>query len=381
MKKKFLIVSTVPTTLNFFGGQINFLNKTFDVELVSSPDDMLYGIAEREGVNAHAVKMVREISLLKDLKSLFQLIVLFKKLKPHIVHGNTPKGGLLSMTASWVARVPRRIYYVHGLRYEGDIGFKRKILKNIERLSCYLATDIISVSHGVKENMAKDSITSKTPHIIGNGSANGINPNKFSRENIEHEGLKEKYNISETDLLFGYVGRLVGDKGINELITVFSELNKTYSHIKLLLVGWYEELLDPLKVHIKQEIISNNNIIAVGGQDDVRPFLNIMDVFVFPSYREGFGVSIMEAAAMDLPVICSNISGCNEIIMEGYNGKLVTAKSKAELSNAMELFINNPEKITEMKGVTRSYVLKKYNQETVWKEALKTYETISFPDK
>ncbi|MFD1162238.1 glycosyltransferase family 4 protein [Hwangdonia seohaensis] len=381
MKKKFLLVSTVSTTLNFFGGQINFLNKTFDVELVSSPDDMLYGIGEREGVNVHPVKMVREISLFKDLKSLFQLIVLFKKLKPHVVHGNTPKGGLLSMTASWVARVPHRIYYVHGLRYEGDTGLKRKILKNIERISCYLATDIISVSHGVKENMAKDNITNKTPHIIGNGSANGINPNEFSRENIEHDDLRKKYSISETDLLFGYVGRLVGDKGINELISVFSALNQTHKHIKILLVGWYEDLLDPLEDHIKQEIINNENIIAVGGQNDVRPFLNIMDVFVFPSYREGFGVSIMEAAAMDLPIICSNISGCNEIVLDGHNGKLVTPKSLTELTNTMEHFINNPDTITKMKAVTRSYVLEKYKQETVWKEALKTYSNICLPLK
>ena len=256
MKKKLLIVSTVSTTLNFFGGQIEFLNNEFDVELVSSPNDQLYGISQREGVKAHGVKMMREISLLKDLKSLFQLISLFKKVKPDIVHGNTPKGGLLSMVSSWVARVPHRVYYVHGLRYEGDFGIKRKILMNIERISCYLATNIISVSHGVKGNLAKDKITKKDILIIGNGSANGIDSIEYSRESIEDEGLRGKYNIADSDLLFGYVGRLVGDKGINELVTVFSELNKTHKHIKLLMVGWYEDLLDPLQEHIKKEIIN-----------------------------------------------------------------------------------------------------------------------------
>lgn len=377
MKKKLLIVSTIPTTLNFFRGQVNFLNKNFDVELVSSPSDKLYGIAEREGVKAHGITMMRQISVFKDLKSLYQLTVLFKKTKPLIVHGNTPKGGLLSMMASWLARVPNRIYFVHGLRYEGDTGIKRKILLNLERISCYLATNIITVSHGVKANMAKDKITNKIPLIIGNGSANGINSQEFSRENIEDDNLRKKYSIAEDDLLFGYVGRLVGDKGINELISVFIELNKTHKNIKVLMVGWYEDLLDPLEDHIKNEIINNRNIIAVGVQEDVRPFLNIMDVFVFPSYREGFGVSIMEAAAMDLPVICSNISGCNEIIKDGYNGKLVTPKSIAELSSAMAYFINNPDVIAKMKTVTRSYILEKYKQETVWEEALKTYIHIS----
>ncbi|MFH4965330.1 glycosyltransferase family 4 protein [Gaetbulibacter sp. M235] len=376
MKKKFIIVSTISTTLNFFNGQIAFLNRFFDVELVSSPDEVLYLVSEREGVKVHPIKMVREISLFKDLKGLLQLIKLFITLKPHVVHGNTPKGGLLSMTAAWITRVPHRIYFIHGLRYEGETGLKRKIILSLERISCFFATDLIAVSFGVKENILKNRISKKIPQVIGNGSANGINPDIYSRHSLTQENLRETYKISQNHLVFGFVGRLVSDKGINELVTVFIELNKTHPNIKLLLVGWYEDELDPLQEHIKQEIITNENIIAVGAQKNVLPFLNMVNVFVFPSYREGFGVSIMEAAAMELPVICSDISGCNEIIKDGYNGKLIQHKSTSALMKAMESFIKKPEQIKQMGEVTRDYILKKYNQKDVWKEALNTYQKV-----
>jgi glycosyltransferase involved in cell wall biosynthesis len=380
MKKKLFIVSTISKTLNFFNGQVRFLNKEFDIELVASPDYILDFVRDREGVKVHPIKMVREISIFKDLKSLFNLVSLFNREKPDAVHGNTPKGGLLSMTAAWFTRVPYRIYYVHGLRYEGDTGLKRNILMTLERVSCYFATHIIAVSFGIKENLLLNGITKKIPIIIGNGSANGIDPINFSKEGIENKGLRKKHGILESDLLFGYLGRLVGDKGINELISVFVQLNKKHKNIKLLLVGWYEDELDPLKEAVKNEIESNKNIIAVGAQVDVRPFLSIMDIFVFPSYREGFGVSIMEAATMGVPVICSNISGCNEIIKDGYNGKLITPKATSELYNAMDLFITNPDVLHQMKAVTRDYILEKYSQKFVWQEALKTYSEIIIHD-
>lgn len=376
LKEKFIIVTTISKTIDFFEGQIKFLNTVFDVELVSNPDDLLEFIGKREGVKVHGIKMVRNIAPLKDIISLYGLIRLFIKVKPHIVHGNTPKGGLLSMTAAWLANVPNRIYYVHGLRYEGDTGIKGWILFCLERLTCFFATDIVAVSFGIKDNLLENKITNKTPFVIGNGSANGINGEKFSKQNVHTENLREKYKISDNDLVFGFVGRLVGDKGINELVTVFKQLNVKYSHLKLLLVGPYEDDLDPLDIQTKNEIVTNDKIIAVGSQRDVKTFLNIMDIFVFPSYREGFGVSIMEAAAMGIPSICSDISGCNEIIEDGYNGTLINPKSTSELFEAMNLLINKPELVKKMKKVTRDYVLKKYSQEFVWEEALKTYNSI-----
>ncbi len=378
MKQKFLLVTTVPVTLNFFRGQVNFLNDFFDVALVSSAaDGLLKEIGTREKVGTHAVEMERDIAIIKDLKSLFQLVRLFKQQKPAIVHGNTPKGGLLSMIASWAARVPHRIYFVHGLRYEGNKGLKGKILLNFERLSCYLATDIVAVSHGIKKSMAANNITQKEIKIIANGSANGIIPDHFSKAALPNTNLRETYGIQKNSMVFGFVGRIVKDKGINELVTAFLKVHKKYAHTKLLLVGWYEENLDPLDPAILLEINNNPNIIAVGAQADVRPFLTLMDVFVFPSYREGFGVSIMEAAAMELPVISSNISGCNELIEDGYNGILVTPKSENSLKQTMIYVLEHPEELQKMGAVSRARILEKYNQKLVWEQALQTYGSIA----
>lgn len=376
MKKKFIILTTIPETFHFFKGQINFLNNVFDVELVSSPGDKLNMVGAAENVVVHPIKMERDISFLKDFISLIKLILLFKKLKPEIVHGNTPKGALLSMLASWFARVPVRIYYIHGLRFEGDTGIKRNILLFMERFTCLLATDIFTVSFGVKENILKNKMTKKEVQVVGNGSINGIDANFYCRENVMEGDLLATYKIPNNTLIFGFVGRLVGDKGINELVSVFKEINKKYTNTKLLLVGWTEDKLDPLQEITKQEIKTNENILAVGAQSDVRPFLKIMNVFVFPSYREGFGVSIMEAAAMNLPVISSDISGCNEIIEDGFNGILVPPKSIESLFNAMELFIKQPEKIMQMSQVTRDRIIKKYNQDYIWKEALVKYQDL-----
>lgn len=376
MKKKFIILTTIPETFHFFKGQISFLNNVFDVELVSSPGDKLKIVGKSEHVVVHPLKMERDISFLKDFISLIKLILLFKKLKPEIVHGNTPKGALLSMLASWIARVPIRIYYIHGLRFEGDTGIKRNILLFMERFTCLLATDIFTVSFGVKENILKNKMTKKEVQVVGNGSINGIDANFYCRENVMEGDLLATYKIPNNTLIFGFVGRLVGDKGINELVSAFKEINKKYTNTKLLLVGWTEDKLDPLQEITKQEIKTNENILAVGAQSDVRPFLKIMNVFVFPSYREGFGVSIMEAAAMNLPVISSNISGCNEIIIDGYNGILIPPKSTEALFNAMESFIKNPGQIEQMNKVSRNYIIKKYNQEQVWKEAIAKYQKI-----
>ncbi len=376
MRKKFIILTTIPETFHFFKGQISFLNKEFDVELVSSPGDKLKMVGRNEHVVVHPLKMERDISFLKDFISLIKLIFLFKKLKPVVVHGNTPKGGLLSMTASWFAKVPVRIYYIHGLRYEGDTGIKRMILVLIERFTCFMATDLFTVSFGVKEKLLKNGITDKEVHIVGNGSINGIDSNYYNRENVIGEDLLLKYQIPNNSLIFGFVGRLVGDKGINELVSVFKEINIKYANTKLLLVGWVEDKLDPLQESTKHEIKTNKNIIAVGAQSDVRPFLKIMDVFVFPSYREGFGMSIMEAAAMDLPVICTDISGCNEIITDGFNGTLIKPKSTSDLYNAMDLFINNPTLVKQMGNATRTNIIAKYEQEKIWKEALIKYQKI-----
>lgn len=374
IKRRFFIVTTVPSSLFFFKGQIGILKREFEVELVSSPGKNLAEICEIENVKGNEIKMKREIALFSDIVSLLRLFLLFLKRRPYIVHGNTPKGGFLSMLASSLAFVPKRIYCVHGLRYEGESGLKRNILTLMEKMSCYMATHVFAVSHGVKETLIEDGIYKKNIHVIWNGSINGINAEYFSPHQVED--IKTIHGIKETDFVFGFVGRIVKDKGINELIQAFYEINNINKHTKLLLVGGFEDSLDPVSDFSKEQIENNPHIIYVGLQKDVRPFLKAMDVFTFPSYREGFGISIMEAASMGVPAISSNISGCNEIINDGVNGKLIPPKSASHLKEAMEFFISNPTLKKNMSAVTRDIIIEKYEQRKLWEKISETYTSL-----
>jgi glycosyltransferase involved in cell wall biosynthesis len=376
-KKKLFIITTVPSSLIFFKGQIPLLRNEFDLTLISSPEEQLFKTANFNKVKSYGIVMKREISILQDFLSLFKLMVCFYQNKPDIVHGNTPKGSFLSMIASWVCRVPTRVYYVHGLRYQGSIGVKKKILIYMEKISCKLATDIFAVSTGVKEVMYEDGITKKKINIIWNGSINGINSDFFNPDIIEIIDLKEQYSIEKDDFVFGFVGRIVADKGINELVWAFKNLNEFYPDIKLLLVGVFEHSLDPLLPEIKVEIEQNKNIIVVGFQEDVRPFYKLMNLFVFPSFREGFGISLMEAAAMNIPSISSDIIGCNEIIEHNMNGFLIPSKNKEALLEKMKFSIENKDKINVMSTLTRDIILSKFEQKQLWRKTMDIYKQIS----
>ncbi len=375
MKKKFLIITTIPVSLFFFRGQVGKLKSVYDVEVVSGSGSVFQRFCDLEDVKGHPVEMSREISIVNDIKSLFKLIRLFRKLRPEIIHGNTPKGGNLSMIAGWITRVPHRIYCIHGLRYQGSAGLKRVLLKTMERISCRFATDVLTVSFGVKELLKTENICKKEVKVIWNGSVNGIDTEYFSADVVDDTEIRNKFDLNSNHIIFGFVGRLVKDKGINELIEAFVEINNKHPHTRLLLVGDYEES-NPVTEKTKTEISTNENIIFGGWQKDIRPFLKIMNIFTFPSYREGFGISLMEAAAMDVPAISSNITGCNEIIKDGFNGKLISSKSVKNLKNAMEDFVVTPQLIKKMSSVSRKYVVEKYEQKQLWEKALETYKNI-----
>lgn len=375
MKKKFLIITTVPMSLFFFKGQVGKLKSAFDIGAIASPGDGFQRFCDLENVQGHPIKMHREISIINDVKALFKLIRLFKKIKPEIIHGNTPKGGNLSMVAGWIVGVPHRIYCIHGLRYQGATGFKKALLKNMERISCSLATDVMSVSFGVKELLKKENVYKGDVNVIWNGSVNGIDTQRFLPDDVDASNLKIKYQLDDSHIVFGFVGRLVKDKGVNELIEAFVKIHDEHPQTRLLLVGNYEKS-NPITVATKKMIETHPNIIFGGWQKDIRPYLKIMDIFTFPSYREGFGISLMEAAAMNVPAISSNITGCNEIIKDGYNGRLISSKSAKELKNAMEEFVLNPQLIKQMSRVSRQYVIDKYEQKQLWDKALTAYKKI-----
>lgn len=377
MKKKFLIITTVSDSLPFFKGQINVLKERFDVELVSAPGKYLDAMCTMHTVKGHEVSMKREISIINDFWSLLKLIVLFFKIKPFIVHGNTPKASLLSMIAAWVARVPKRIYYVHGLRYYGEVGKKKQLLMFLEKASCYFATHVIAASRGVKDGLKEDNLCKKDILLIWNGSINGIDLSYFDPTKTDAITVRNAYGINEEDFVYGFVGRLVGDKGINELVAAFKEINLKNNKVKLLLVGSYENSLDPLEEQTLEQINKNPNIITTGFQIDVRPFFMAMNIFTFPSYREGLCLVLMEAGAMNVPSISSNIVGCKEVIGDGINGILIESRNAKDLEEKMQLCLNEPNKIKEMALLSRDFIKNKFEQKELWQKSLKVYVGIA----
>ncbi|MEG2161658.1 MAG: glycosyltransferase family 4 protein, partial [Chryseobacterium sp.] len=329
MKKiKNFRISTVPVSLNILlKGQLKFLSNHFAVTAISGAGKDLDEVVEREGVKTYAIEIQRNISPFKDIVSLIQLYFYFKKEKPLIVHSITPKAGLLSMIAAKFADVPIRMHTFTGLIFPSKSGLLQKILIKMDQLLCWSATNIYPEGNGVKNDLINYKITSKPLNILANGNVNGIDLEYFALNAISNEQqsqLKKELHIQEKDFIFIFVGRLVSDKGINELIQAFSKLKIQNS--KLLLVGPLESDLDPLRYEILKEIETNPNIISVGFQKDVRPYFAISDCLVFPSYREGFPNVVMQAGAMGLPSIVSNINGCNEIIIEGENGTIIPVK-------------------------------------------------------
>lgn len=248
----------------------------------------------------------------------------------------TPKAGLLSMLAAKMARVPIRLHTFTGLIFPTRTGLMQKLLIRMDQLLCWAATNIYPEGNGVKQDLIDYKITSKPLKVIANGNVNGIDLNHFDSTVITDEKkrvLRESLNIGEDDFVFIFVGRMVGDKGINELVSAFTQMECQKS--KLLLVGSYESELDPLLPEALREIDNNPNIIATGFQSDVRPYFAISDALAFPSYREGFPNVVMQAGAMGLPSIVTDINGCNEIIEEGTNGIIIPPKDVIALKNAM----------------------------------------------
>ena len=377
MKDILYIITTVPESLSFFSGQVQILKRQFDVEFVSSSGKFLAELANAEKVVSHVVDMERDISIVKDLKSLFEMTRLFSKTKPRFIHGNTPKAGLISMISGWLTRVPKRIYYIHGLRYQGATGLKKLLLMAMEKVSCRLATHVFAVSQGIKDSVYNDNITNKPVKLIGFGSINGIDEDYFSNNNRSIPTINSRNRIAETDFVYGFVGRLVADKGINELVSAFLAINSNFENTRLVLVGPYEAHLSPLDSQTQNAIEQHPNIIRYDVQSDVRPFYKLMDIFVFPSYREGFGVSLIEALSMEVPVICSDISGCDEIIKDNETGILVPKSSIDGLAEAMISLMGNKKKRLKLAKKGRSEVIRKYRQTHVWEDTLAMYQSLN----
>lgn len=388
--KKLFRISTIPLSLNILlKGQLRYLNKFYDVTAISGSGDDLNEVREREGVKTEAIEMAREISLLKDLVALFQLYRYFKREKPDIVHSITPKAGLLSMIAARLAGVPVRMHTFTGLIFPYKNGFLKMLLIQMDRLLANSATHIYPEGKGVKEDLERDRISRKPLKILAHGNVNGIDTSYFDPDQIaanEQEQLRLQLGLAEDDFVFIFVGRLVRDKGINELVAAFKNLQSIQTQhpassihhpvSKLLLVGPLEQELDPLESETLAEIETNPHIISVGFQAEVRPFFALSNALVFPSYREGFPNVVLQSLAMNLPAIVTDINGCNEIITPGGNGLLIPVKDTKALQSAMSLIWTDTELYQRLKNNTRKSIFL-YEQKAVWEALVAEYRLVT----
>ena len=367
--KKLIRVTTADISLDLLlKGQLRYLNDYFEVVGVAADTGVLEKVAEREGIRTVAIPMHREISLRSDWQCLWHLVRLFRKERPDIVHANTPKGSLLSMIAAKIAKVPHRIYLVTGLRYQGATGPFRWMLKTMERISCFCATKVIPEGNGVKAILQNDHITRKPMTLVHNGNINGIDTAYFSPEQV---------SAQHADIFtFIFIGRIVGDKGMNELAEAIQRLHSDGMVFKVILVGNFETELDPLQGDNDTFLRTAKEVEFVGYQQDVRPYLAQADALVFPSYREGFPNVVLQAGSMGLASIVTNISGCNEIIKDGLNGRIIQPRNTQALYHTMRYFIEHPAEVRRMAGNARSMVQERFEQKDVWRCLLEVYQQL-----
>ena len=403
--KKIIRVTTHDISLNgLLEGQLKFLSQYYDVVGVAKDTGGLDLVRQREGVRCIDVPMEREIAIGKDIKALGILYRLFKKEKPWMVHANTPKGSLLSMVAAWAAGVPRRVYLVTGLRYQGAHGLFRFILKTMERITCAFATNVIPEGQGVLHSLQADHITSKPLKVIHFGNINGKDTRHLSRRQTVADLTSKEYDkvtdedilqfrtkfrsdlgFKDDDFVFIFIGRIINDKGMVELSHAMKELSKKHPNVKLLLVGTMEKG-DAIPGDVHDYFLSDSHVKYVGSQMDVRPYLMAADALVFPSYREGFPNVPMEAGAMDLPSIVTDINGSNEIIRDGLNGKIIEAPLDNKghhikdftpaLTATMEWFLSHPAEVARMSHNARRMIKERYEQKDVWQALLEYYHSL-----
>jgi glycosyltransferase involved in cell wall biosynthesis len=371
MKPTLFRLTTVPLSLDkLLEGQMRFMNTYFDVTAISSDKEYLERIGKKENIKVYNLEMTRRITPFKDLVAVARLYRFIKKNRPLIIHTHTPKAGLIGIFAAWMARVPIRLHTVAGLPLMEATGFKRKVLNFTERLTYYCANKVYPNSKNLQEFIIASRFCKPSKlKVIGNGSSNGIDTNYFKSNELtltEANKLKAKLALTEANFVFLFIGRLVKDKGIEELVEAFLIINKQYSHTRLLLVGPFEPERDPLSNKCLSEIENNTFILTSGYQKDVRPYLQISQALVFPSYREGFPNVPMQAGCFNLPCIVSDINGCNEIIEPGVNGLIVPVKDSVALHNAMELIVTDEVLYAQLKHNSRRLIVERYDQVHFW---------------
>jgi glycosyltransferase involved in cell wall biosynthesis len=375
---KLVHVTTVPDSFIFLIGQVGYMRERgFDIHGLSSPGEALLRFAEREHVSVHAVDMPRRISPFRDVVSLARMLNLLRRIRPHIVHAHTPKGGLLGMVSAWLARVPVRIYHMRGLPFTTATGWRRKLLMWCERISCGLAHRVLCVSSSVRQ-LAIDSHLCPPGKIVvlARGSGNGVDAvQRFNGSNILPSlrvETRRRFNIPQEALVLGFIGRIVRDKGIIELAEAWKELRQDFPALHLMLVGPHE-MQDPIPSEIEQTLHNDPRVHFLGRQVDMPPLYAVMDVLALPTYREGFPNVLLEAAGMKVPVVATQVPGCTDAVQDGVTGMLVPPYDATSLAEAIRMYLQDGELRRRHGAAARDWVLREFRPEGIWQAIYQEY--------
>jgi glycosyltransferase involved in cell wall biosynthesis len=369
-RPRLLHMTTVPTTLSFLESQIQYAKSHgIEVHVISSPDNALVEFGARLGVETHELPMERRITPVRDLLSLWRLGKTLRQLRPQIVHGHTPKGGLLAMLGAWWCGVPVRVYHIHGLPMVTATGLKRTLLCWSEKVSCLLASQVYCVSKSVREVAVKEGLCrAEAIKVLLNGTINGIdaetsfNPDRFEA-NVRYE-VRKAYNIPAEALVVGFAGRIVRDKGIIELAQAWKVLSKEFSNAHLLIIGPFEPQ-DPVPLEIEEQLRIDERVHLTGWiePEQIPKHLLAMDILALPTYREGFGNVLLEASAMRLPIVVSRVPGCIDAVIDGNTGTLIPSHDATALADALRIYLGNAD-LRQRHGLAgRARVLRDFRPE------------------
>ena len=372
MKKKICFVVSAPITAKaFLIKHFEYLSKEFDITLVANFETQ----ADFEVPfvkNTKHIAIHRSINPLKDFLALIQLYFFFKKESFHVVHSVTPKAGLLAMTAAWISRIPIRIHIFTGQVWHTQVGLKEQFLKFLDRLLVWFTTHILVDGQSQRQFLITNKIiTDKNSKVLGKGSISGVDVQKFNPSSEIRNLYRAQLNFQNNDIVFAFLGRMNTDKGILDLAKAFQKLHADFPNVKLLLIGFDEE---QMQEKIRQ--IQTENIIYFGPTPKPQEVLQAADVFCLPSYREGFGTSVIEASLLELPIICSDTYGLAETIIENKTGLRHEVKNVDQLYNQMKLLVQNEETRTVLGKNGRQYVLEHFSADEISLQWLTFYKDI-----
>jgi len=365
MRKSLVFVATTPFAVNAFLrthllalAEIHEITLCVNTSVYPLVDDVACAVQIRH------INIARKIAPLQDLWAFFQLLSCFREIRPASVHSLTPKAGLLAMLAGWLARVPRRFHTFTGQVWSTKTGLGRSLLKGIDHLIARYASQVFADSFSQCRFLEKEGVVRPGGvTVLGQGSVSGVDLERFRPDPLARAALRAETGVDDTVPVFLFVGRLVRDKGIFDLVDAFTMLNSRRGHWELWMVGPDEEDLQAT-LQIKGERLGTC-IRWFGPTLFPERFMAAADVFVLPSYREGFGSVVVEAAACGVPTVAYRIDGVVDAIIEDHTGRFVDTGNVAELAQMMERLGSDQETLRHLGEAAYRRAVEEFSSSTV----------------